>query len=364
MTFDGGPGGAPADLCLLRLSALGDCINIVPVVHTLRHYWPETRLTWVTGSLEARLVGDLPGVTFHVVDKKAGGRGLRELKRELRGQRFDVLLHMHASWRANRVSRAVRADRRYGFDAARSRDGQRWFVNRRVAPAQGRHVVDGYFSFLEALGLRERVLDWSVPVPEDAERQAAEALPPGPPVLLISPCASHPRRNWRAARYAAVAEHAIRNLGMRVALVGGPATEERRMGDAIRAAMDSEPIDLIGRSPLKCLVGLFRHAACLISPDSGPAHMGNAARIPVIALHAATESARSGPYTSLQWCVDRYDTAARRYLGKPARELPWGTKIEREGVMDLIEVADVTERLDAVMRARETTATQGHTERR
>lgn len=340
----------PASLCLLRLSALGDCINIVPVVHTLRRHWPETRLTWITGAVEARLVGDLPGVDFHVLDKTAGGRGIRALKRELAGQRFDALLHMHASWRANRVGRVVPANLRLGFDAARSRDAQRWFIDRGIAPMrERRHVVDGYFAFLEALGLNERVLDWSIPVPEEAAARAAELLPPGPPALLISPCSSHPRRNWRAGRYAAAADYAIERHGMRVVLVGGPSTGERAMGDAIRQAMRGEAVDLIGRSPLKHLIALMRRAACLLTPDSGPAHIANAARLPVIALHAATESARSGPYTSLAWCVDRFDAAARRYYGKPAAELPWGTRIERKGVMDLIEVADVSERLDALM---------------
>jgi heptosyltransferase I len=38
--------------------------------------------------------------------------------------------------------------------------------------------------------------------------------------------------------------------------------------------------------------------------------------------------------------VDRYDDAARNYRGKPASELKWGTKIEADGVMDLISVED------------------------
>ena len=50
--------------------------------------------------------------------------------------------------------------------------------------------------------------------------------------------------------------------------------------------------------------------------------------------------ARSGPYSDRRYCVDRYDDAARKYLGKPAAELRWGTKIEREGVMDLVTVDD------------------------
>ena len=36
----------------------------------------------------------------------------------------------------------------------------------------------------------------------------------------------------------------------------------------------------------------------------------------------------------------RYDDAARRYRGRSAAELKWGTKIEHDGVMDLVTVDD------------------------
>jgi heptosyltransferase I len=72
---------------------------------------------------------------------------------------------------------------------------------------------------------------------------------------------------------------------------------------------------------------------------------------PVIGLYAATNPARSGPYYSREWCVDRYDAAARRFRRRAATELPWTTKIEEPGVMDLISVADVIERLDALLAA-------------
>ncbi|MEP7187446.1 MAG: ADP-heptose--LPS heptosyltransferase, partial [Rhodanobacter sp.] len=39
--------------------------------------------------------------------------------------------------------------------------------------------------------------------------------------------------------------------------------------------------------------------------------------------------------------------AARKYLGKPASEISWGSKIEKPGVMDLISVDDVIERFEA-----------------
>jgi heptosyltransferase I len=79
-------------------------------------------------------------------------------------------------------------------------------------------------------------------------------------------------------------------------------------------------------------------------------HMANAVGTKVLCLHAASNPERSGPYSDRRWCVDKYDEAARKYLDKPASELPWGSKIEKPGVMDLIGVDDVIERYEAAAR--------------
>ena len=71
--------------------------------------------------------------------------------------------------------------------------------------------------------------------------------------------------------------------------------------------------------------------------------------IGVIGLYAATNPARSGPYLSRRWCVDAYPEAARRYRGRAPEQLPWTEKIEEPGVMDLIEVAQVTAKLDELL---------------
>ncbi|HBX72146.1 MAG TPA: glycosyl transferase, partial [Halieaceae bacterium] len=113
----------PQSICLLRLSALGDVTHVVPVVLSLQQQLPGVRLTWIIGKLEARLLGDLPGVEFIVFDKRAGWRGYRELWRSLRGRRFNALLHMQVAARANLVSLLVRARLRVGYDRARSKDG-------------------------------------------------------------------------------------------------------------------------------------------------------------------------------------------------------------------------------------------------
>src|SRR5450432_2043943 len=339
----------PQSLCLLRTSALGDATHVVPIVRTLQAHWPQTRLTWIIGKLEHKLVGDIGGVEFIVFDKAQGWRGFDAVRAQLHGHRFDALLHMQVALRANLISALIRAPLRIGYDRARSRDLHGLFVNRRIAARIGEHVLDAMASFLEPLGLNQTTVRWDIPIAMQDEEFAAQHLPGDTPTLLVSPCSSHTVRNWRPDRYASVMDYATGKLGWRVALCGGPSTYERTFGDAIveKAKNKHAFTDLIGKDTLKQFLALARRATLVLSPDSGPMHMANTVGTPVLGLHAASNPQRSGPYSDRRWCVDRYDAAARKFRGKPAAELAWGTKLEYPGVMDLIEVDAVIERLQA-----------------
>ena len=342
----------PRSLCILRLSAIGDTCHVVPVVRTLQQAWPATRITWVIGRVEARLMGLLPGVEFITVDKRAGWRALRDLRAALRGRDFDVLLHMQLALRASLLSLAIPARRRIGFDRARARELQWLFTNERIAARAREHVQDSFFGFTDALGLGQRRLDWQLPLPAAARDYAARLVPDAQPTLVVSPCSSHRLRNWSVERYAAVVRHAVARHGMRVILCGSPSDFERDVAARIVAAAGVPVVNQVGQDTLPELLALLGRATALLTPDSGPAHMGTLAGIPVIGLYAATRLARSGPYNSREWCVDAYAEAARRFRSRPAGELAWTEKIEAPGVMDLVDVATVTARLDALLAAR------------
>ncbi|TWI03464.1 heptosyltransferase I [Luteimonas cucumeris] len=330
----------PRSICLLRLSALGDATHVVPLIRTLRRAWPEVALSWVIGKGEFKLLEGLAGVEFLVYDKHSGLNGMRELRRRFGGRRFDALLQMQVAARANLLSAFVPAVRRIGYDRSRSKDLHGLFINERIADRPGIHVLDAIGSFCEPLGLSQDEVVWDLPVPDDARAWARAQWPEdGRPTLLISPCSSHVRRNWRADRYAAVADHAAVQ-GWRIVLCGGRSPLERDTADAILATMQASALDLVGKDTLKQLPALLERADLVMTPDSGPMHIANAMGSKVLGLHAASNPARSGPYSDRRYCVDRYDDAARKYLGKPAAQIKWGTKIEHDGVMDLVTVED------------------------
>jgi len=339
-------------ICIMRLSAIGDVTHVVPVIHAIRSHLPEAKITWIIGKLEARLLAGLPGVEFIVFDKKGGFDAIRELRRTLKGRHFDVLLHMQVAARANLLSTLVKSPIRVGWDRPRWRDRHQWFINRSVESRPLQHQVDAFLEFAKALDIPVTPPQWNLPVSDEDIRWAKQVLGEGPPILMISPCSSHILRNWQASRYAEVADRAISKHGMRVVLTGGPSELEITTGQNIEQSMQNEPQNLIGKDTIRQSVALLKQATLVLSPDSGPAHIASAVGTPVIGLYAATPSKRSGPYNSLDLCVDKYTEAARKFRQKEPQELRWGQRIEFPGVMDLIETPEVIEKLDGFMRKR------------
>lgn len=347
----------PQSVCILRLSAIGDTCHAAAALRALEKAWPTTRFTWIIGKLEAKLMSAiLPNVEFITFEKRAMTRELLRLRDALRARHFDLLLDLQLSIRASIVSTLVSSPVKLGFDRARARELQWLFTNRQVAPTASQHVLDSFLDFVRECGVEPGPPAWDITLPPGALDYAARLIPDERAALVISPCSSHPARNWSAPRYAAVADHAIRIHGMRVILAGGRSDEERRMGAMIESetAAGADPkvksalVNQIGKDTLPELLGLLSKATVLVSPDSGPAHMATMVGLPVIGLYAATRTARAGPYYSRQWCIDKYDDAARKFFGRSSEHLPWAKKIERPGVMDLIEVQEVTDQLDAL----------------
>jgi heptosyltransferase I len=350
------PDQPPPRLCLIRLSAIGDTCHTVPVVRAIQDAWPDTEITWIVGKVEHSLLAGLEGVRFAVLDKSLGWRGYLDVRRQLDDARFPILLHMHASQRANLVSLCVRSPIRLGFDRARARDGQYYFCNHHLPARSQRHVMDGLFEFTDALGIEHGPPRWDIPVSAEDRSFAEHAIDASRPCLIISPCTGQRFRNfrnWRAERYAAVADHAAERFGAQVLLTGGNTEIERSYGNEITGLAKTDVDNLIGRSTLKQLLCLIERADVVLCPDSGPAHMATAVGTPVVGLYASSNRFRTGPYKSQHLVVDRYPEAVRDEFGVEVEAIRWGRRVRSPDVMDRIEVPAVVEMLDKAFMERD-----------
>jgi heptosyltransferase I len=334
----------------------------VPAIRAIQAAWPDTEITWIVGRVEHGLLAGLDGVRFAVLDKSLGWRGYAALREALPERRFPLLLHMHASSRANIVSLLVSSPIRLGFDRARARDFQYYFCNRHLPARAQRHVMDGLLEFPEALGIACTQPRWDIPVDAADRKFAAQVADGSAPVLVLSPCTGQRFRNfrnWRVERYAAVADYAHDRYGAKVVLTGGMSAIEHEYGQGIAKDCRTTPLNLIGQTTLKQLLALLEQAAVVLCPDSGPAHMATAVGTPVVGLYATSNRLRTGPYNSQHLVVDKYPEAVAAEFRTSVDRIRWGRRVRNPDAMDLITVADVKAKLDLAFAERGVAALSG-----
>src|SRR5258707_4443520 len=114
-------------VCLLRLSAIGDTCHAVAALRAFQSAWPQTKVTWIIGKLEAKLMtAILPEIEFITFDKSATLKELWRLRGILSARRFDLLLDMQLSLRASLVASLASGPIQLRLDRARARELQWW----------------------------------------------------------------------------------------------------------------------------------------------------------------------------------------------------------------------------------------------
>jgi heptosyltransferase I len=321
-----------ARIAIVMMSAIGDAVHTLPVVNSLRAAAPGCKLAWVIQPGPHALVAGHPAVDeFVLFERKRGWRAYRDVARATRGRGFDLVIALQVYLKAGLVTKILRSPRKLGFDRARARDANWLFTTERI-PARGqRHVQDQYFEFLEHLGVPP-LLEWRLgPTAEEAARYAG-ALPPDPrPTVAFVVGTSKPAKEWPAERYAALAD-LLAERGMRTVLVGGRSPRELAAAETIAREAVHPPLDLL-EWDLRKLVSVLDRVDVLVSPDTGPLHMGVALGTPTVSLMGYTNPKRVGPYRRFHdLMIDAY--------GDPGEDYPVSAEY-RPGRMERITVDDV-----------------------
>lgn len=331
------------ELCLLRLSALGDCINAFGVLGALKRTYPQLHLLWVIDQCFASLFCDEQGHDLIPMVKLDFSQGTfsaeRALKRALaeRERPFNALLNLQTSLKASICSLAIKAERKYGYDAQRSREGQRFFINHTVPSPENPHVLAGFMAFADACGypIAEPVWDFKL---DPYVLDKARCIIAHEKVCALCPCSAKANKNWTLEGYVALCKFA-QSKGMRVVLLGGKSKLELETCKAIAEQCPNEVLNLCGETNLRELAGFLSVAKLVVAPDSGSMHLASALGTPVIGLFARHDEKRVGPWNFMELNVSVYHKLASKELkGKP---IPWRYRVRTPNAMQEISIEQV-----------------------
>ncbi len=274
----------PGDIILVKPGSMGDVIHSLPVVHALKQAYPTSRITWIVDSRWAPLVRDIPCVDRIVEFPRNTFRGPAGWARALRwysklpALRPELVIDLQGLMRSWLMTQLSFGQRRIGLSDAR--EGAVCLLDAVAQVAGVSHAVDRYLQVLPLCDV-EIPVHPSFPLPQGI-------LPDKAPerAILLHPFA---RGQGKSLSPGAIADLCFLLAPAPVVICG--------MGDCPKD-LGHHVSDFTNRTTLPELIGLIRHAAAVISVDSGPMHLAAALERPLLAIHTWSDPRKVGPYSA------------------------------------------------------------------
>ena len=320
-----------SSICILRLSSIGDITHMIPVINALRNHSPKSNITWIIGKTEYELVKNIKDIEFIVFDKNRSLNSIKILKKSLKGRRFNLLFHMQKSLRSKIISFFVRAEKKYNYSNVKVQDRC--------------HVLDTFFLFLQNLGISKKILDWSINIDQNHN-----ILKIKKDYVVLNPFTSSRRfnfREWEINNYIVICKYLSDTYDIDSVIVGGKSNYE--IDESKKIGSEKFIHNLVGKTNLQELYNILKCCKFYIGPDSGTLHIASMLRKPVIGLFATSNPLRTGPYNNMDYIVNKYEIALKKYNNKSINEVKWGARIRNNQAMSLITQKDVIDMVDKIL---------------
>ena len=299
-------------LLLSRPDRIGDVIIATSCLAALHAQLPQTQIVFLAREVMRPLLEGHPLLAgFIALPAEATLAAQRSWVRELERWQADTIVHLHPDRFCQAAARTARVPRRIGYRHALLPD--RTLTERLPDPRRrgDRHEAECNFDLLAPLGVRPPALEqtrcqvhlaasWRESLRIRLASAGFDGFDEGnQPYAVLNPTAHALDLRWPAENFAFLARELLKpGRFSRVFLVGGslddPSSRElrHRLGAGVPGL-----IDLTGQTNLAELGVLLRHAAVLVTRNTGTAHLAAAVGCPTVELFGRLE----GSYGPARW---------------------------------------------------------------
>jgi heptosyltransferase-2 len=297
--------GASGELIVARTpNWLGDTVMALPMLATLRAARPDARITLI-GRWATLLAGQ--GVADALLPYPRAQAERRHLASVVAHERPDVAILLPSSFESAFAAWRWGARRRIAY----ATDGRGLFLTDALPlPSPRRHQVDEYGALLAPLDIADRAgaPQWTLAKSASADAEvdgllAAAGLDGGDPLVgLHLGAAFGSSKLWPAEAYGRLARF-LMDDGLRPVLLG--TSDDATTAAAVAEAAGTDVASLVGRDRVALLPRLLARLRCLVSGDTGVAHLAAAVGVATVTLFGPSDRRLTAPRGPAARVLDR-----------------------------------------------------------
>jgi heptosyltransferase-2 len=288
------PNGDQGSFLVIKPGAIGDVLQMTPVVRAIKRHFHGSRLLFLMGNQATfDLLENNPHVDEIVLFPK--GRGLKELCRVLglagflkKKGIYCVINYQPSNWRWRILTFFLRPGRVLLYKK-----------QKRVKRGEMvRHAVEDHLRTLSGLGIKEEAHHLDLFLTDQELREAEDIIEKYKcrtgyrGMICLNMGASHPVNRWPVEAF-----HKLNSIliseGFKTILIGG--AEDRCLVDQFFRIGHTEVLDLVGSLSIRKTAAILSQSDALVTGDTGPLHLATSVGTKVVALFGAADPERTGP---------------------------------------------------------------------
>ena len=307
----------PKNILIIRLSAIGDVINVLPALRLLRSHFPNSRITWLVEDRASEILRDHPDVDEVIVyPRKKWQSGILRVNRSLniiseslsfykrlRRNHYDLVIDFQGNLKSAVMNLITGSGNRLGFGKGHCKEFNYLSTQYQAYPAAKKtHRIDKNLSLIKELGIETRFLRPELPVTKEDEEYISEFINknthPSLPIIIIHPGTSKfgSFKQWSPQNYTLLADMILQKYEANIIFTWG--SDEINAVKEIVKKMKHKALPACETKSIKQLVALINRATLFIGGDTGPLHIASIMGIPVVGIYGPKDPAIYGPYDS------------------------------------------------------------------
>jgi len=280
-----------------------------PAVSALREGFPDTFISYVVEAPYRELVEGNPGLDkIIVLEKKQSKRDFFKLIRQIRKEKYDVVLDFHGGPRASLITLFSKAKLKVGY-----RIKYRNFIYHiklSRSPKKGHiHSVENHLNFVKALGINiEFPPLLSLPQAKKTETEKVKLILEENrleeyKVIIIHISAGNEFRDWGVDNLVKLTHLLGKQPEVKIVLIG--ASEDKIAEEEIFKKSTAPLLSQVGRLNLREVKELISQSSLFVGTDSGPMHIAASTSTPIVALFGPTLPANFAPWQAKAVLIEK-----------------------------------------------------------
>ncbi|MFM2285483.1 MAG: hypothetical protein RLZZ543_980 [Bacteroidota bacterium] len=263
-------------ILIIRFSSIGDIVLTTPLVRCLAKQFPNAELHYLTKPSFKNILD--PNPYLHKVwlweDQP------KEVLRQLKEQRFDVVIDLHHNLRSKRVKLALG---RPSVSFNKLNVEKYLYVNFRINRLPNVHIVDRYLATVAHLGVKNDAqgLDYFIRPEDEFDLTQLPQTHQNGYVAVVTGALKNTKRMPEVEL-----SEVCKRIGLPIVLLGGKA--EAEFGAHISKDLGEAAYNTCGEISLGQSASLVKQASVVLTHDTGLMHIAAAFHKPIVSIWGNT----------------------------------------------------------------------------